>query len=90
MSGRINRVNDALATSGIKLIQTVEPVAETIHETACMMKYGARGGALFMKDWCDAQEELAQVRKLERALTFDERLRAVKLNREAFEALDTE
>ena len=40
-----------------------------------------------MKDWRDAQEDLAAVRKLERALTHDERLRAVTLNREAFDAL---
>ena len=87
MSGRINRVNDALTDSGIKLIETISPVADAIHESASILKYGAQGGAIFMKDWRDAQEDLAAVRKLERALTHDERLRAVTLNREAFDAL---
>jgi hypothetical protein len=40
-----------------------------------------------MKDWRDAQDDLAAVRKLERALVHDERLRAVTINREAFDAL---
>ena len=90
MSGRINKVNDALANSGIKLIESIEPVAGTIHAGASMFEYGAQGGAIFMKDWRDAQEDLAAVRKLERALTHDERLRAVTLNREAFEAVTSD
>ena len=87
MSGRINRVNDALANSGIKLIETVEPIADAVNESASILKYGAQGGAIFMKDWRDAQDDLAAVRKLERALVHDERLRAVTINREAFDAL---
>ena len=94
MSGRINRINDALANSSIMLIGSVEPIAGAIVETAegvksaaTSFKHGAQGAAIWTKDWRDAQDEMSATRRLERALVHDERLRAVTLNREAFDAL---
>jgi hypothetical protein len=86
MSGRLNRLNDALTNSGVKLIGTAEPVADGIYAAANSFKYGAEGASFFMKDWRDAQEELSSVRKLERATAFEERLDVAKLNAEAHAA----
>jgi hypothetical protein len=93
MSGRLNRLNDALTNSGIHLIETVEPIAEAVNEAAYGVKAGAtsfRNGAegmsFWTKDWRDAQEELSSVRKLERATAFEERLDIAKLNAEAHAA----
>lgn len=90
MSGRLNRINDALTNSGVMLIASVEPVAGAVHETAegakaaaTSFRYGAEGASFFMKDWRDAQEDLSVVRKLERNTVLEERMDAARLNAEA-------
>ena len=88
MSGRMNRINDALANSSVELIVSVEPLAGTVKHVCTGTEYGAKTFSRWMQGLYEASDDSEAIKKLERTLANDERLRAVTLRREAFDALN--
>jgi hypothetical protein len=91
MSRRIVRIQDALTTSTVDIVETIPEVTgilkEGATETRRIVGAGFGGVAEWLEDWEESVVDGKSMKKLERAFGLRQRARALELEEAAFNAL---
>lgn len=91
MSGRVNKLQNALTVSSVDVIETVPAVTGLVKDTATesrrILRSGLSGVAHWCEDWEDSVVDSKAMKKLERAFGLRQRARALELEEAAFNAL---
>ena len=91
MSGRMTKLQNALTTSSVDVVETVPEVTGIVKDSAKgtrrILKPLFGGTAEWLEDWEDSVIDAKAVKKFERANVLKARIRAAELDEAAHNAL---